>query len=161
MGDPADRMQRFITSQRAKQDQEAAAKTVWCGKIPELAKVTEAIVDVLRQAGHPSAMFEIRSDQILVGFSNRAVRLSAGAEIAPLANLPEEAGADSSFQFDPESNQVVGFRRPFRTRKRAWDRFCELGDPETLTAEAFGNAVVEFLEWACVGEGRGSGKLRF
>jgi hypothetical protein len=41
------------------------------------------------------------------------------------------------------------------------ERFVDLGEPAGVQPDAIGNAVVDFLEWAAVGEGCGSRKLRF
>jgi hypothetical protein len=164
MSDPAERLQQFIISQRARQDQEAAGREAWCKKVPELAKHAEALAVAVNGAASAAMMFvEKRKDQILVAFGLRQKKLVAGAEVAALAQLPLEKGACATFFFNGDECQVVGHRHPYHleAKRVTFDRYVDLGDPETLTEEAFGIAVIDFIEWASVGEGRGSGKIRF
>jgi hypothetical protein len=166
MSDSVERARRFIIAQRARQDQERAAKEIWCKKVPDLAKHAEAIVQVFHEAGHKAVFVQAREDQILVKFGDRQRRYVAGEEIAHLVvDRPSEEGALAEFHFDSDSCKVVGHRNPFyikeREGKQPLRRFVEFEDVENLSEKDFGNAVMDFLEWACVGEGRGSWKIRF
>jgi hypothetical protein len=73
-----------------------------------------------------------------------------------------EIGASAVFRCDGDG-RLVGYRYPFHrvTLGMEPQRYADLGDPESLTAESLGNAVAEFLEWATVGGGCDRRKFRF
>lgn len=165
MSDPVERMKRFILKQRAQQDQLTASLEVWKMRIPELAKQAQAVVNVLRETEENKLIFvEARSDQILIYFGDRAKHYSAGAEVMRGRSVPTEKGAMAIFIFQGDQGIVIGCHHPFYLEdeeKPSLESFCDLGRPEELTEEAFGNAIADFLEWGSVGAGRGTKKLRF
>jgi hypothetical protein len=73
-----------------------------------------------------------------------------------------EAGATCLFRCETDGI-VYGYRYPFHSvlRDVRPERFADLGEPGLVQAEQIGNAVVDFLEWASVGDGCGSRKLQF
>jgi hypothetical protein len=70
-----------------------------------------------------------------------------------------EDGAEAIFVC--QEGIVRGYRRPFRPEGKSvpFKPFVELGPPQEVERSALANSVVDFLQWAAVGDGRGSRPL--
>jgi hypothetical protein len=102
-----------------------------------------------------------REFPLVIAFERRCPESEGILHLHP-APRETEAGASCLFRCDKDGI-VYGYRYPFHGVRRDVrpERFVDLGEPALVDADALGNAVVDFLEWASVGAGCGSRKLRF
>jgi hypothetical protein len=154
MRDPVERMVEFIQQQK----QQAAAehaRTIWARRLLSLLPCVEEVVEVFRRG------LEEVSNTPLV-----SVHVDPKNDQRSLVILFQprdgETGASAVFRCR-QDGIVCGVRYPFHDVLQAVrpEHFADLGEPATVHAHRLGNAVVDFLEWASVGEGCGRRKLRF
>ena len=170
MGDPVERMRRFVEA-RQQQVRFERAKAVWSQRAVELVPRVEAVVAVVREALAPeqfqgpvvSVLADGQRDlfPLVVAFGPRSRGSEGTLKLRP-GPLETEAGASAVFRCEADGN-LYGFRYPFHAQMKSVppEQYIELGDPARIQAEDLGNAVAEFLEWATVGDGSGGRKLRF
>jgi len=93
---------------------------------------------------------EVNGEELVIGF--RSTRL-IGSEV--------QLGAVARFYCDENGGMFVS-QSPFHVE---CDKPCEtivsLGDPRSLTVHVIGNATVDFLKWATVGDGCGGKRFHF
>jgi hypothetical protein len=156
MGDPVERMVRFLRDQK-QQAISRQARDLWGEKVPALLAFVQGVVRAFETGlaePTPTARVSILVDPrhpspLVVAFNPRRV---SGAN---------EAGASAHFRC--EEGVVRGYRYPFHgvDRDVRPQLFVELGAPQAVQGADLGHAVAEFLEWASVGPGCGSRKMRF
>jgi hypothetical protein len=168
MRDPVERMQAFVEEQKRQVIFEHA-RILWSRRLPHLLPGLRAVVETFHQGlcEPSSALVSILSDPsrgefpLVIAFERRSLDVEG---ILRLHRTPTETEAGASCLFRAESDGIVyGYRYPFHSVRRDVrpERFVDLGEPDRVHADALGNAVVDFLEWAAVGDGCGSRKLRF
>jgi hypothetical protein len=169
MRDPVERMVQFVVGQKQQAASEHA-RALWARRLPALLSGVRAVVAAFQggveEAEGPlvSVLCDPRHQRcpLVIAFARR----ESGAEEGILALRPEpavkEIGASACFRCE-EDGVVYGFRYPFHGVQQDVrpERFADLGEPEAVGAVELGNAVADFLEWAAVGRGCGSRKLRF
>jgi hypothetical protein len=162
MRDPVERMVQFVAEQR-RRAAFAQARAAWSARMTTLLPTVQAVVEVF------SSGLEEPGEQPVL-----SVLADAGHDLCPLViafrrRAPAEGidelgeiGASAAFRCEPDG-AVYGFRYTFHsvTQDVRPQRFADLGPPEAVDARHLGHAVCDFLEWASVGEGCGSRKLRF
>jgi hypothetical protein len=169
MRDPIERMMMFVREQK----QQAAfehARAVWSRQIPLLLPCVRSVVEVfqggLEEAGPQTVVSVLATPgraefPLVIAFERRSYEQEG---ILPLRPTSDETEAGASCLFRCEIDGIVyGYRYPFHSVRRDVrpERFADLGEPGSVHPHQLGNAVVDFLEWASVGEGCGSRKLRF
>jgi len=176
--DPIDRIREFLAEQKRRRQKVEGALVAFSQKILILEPRAQAVVAAFRQGlrsepgGHPTvtvfALTDPLSPTIAIDFGLRAwgshgLIRALGQGQGQGAKVAVEKGATAVFACSEEDGFVVGFRWPFTKEgePRSVEEFINLGDPAAVAAERFGHAVVDFLEWAAVGEGRGSRKFLF
>jgi hypothetical protein len=171
MRDPVERMVQFVLAQK-RQAAFEHARALWSVRLPALLPCVHAVVEAFRggldePGDRPgvSVLFDPRHDTcpLVVAFARRGHDEPDEGVLRLRPDLPRaEAGASAAFRCEPDG-AVHGFRYPFHNPLRDVrpEHFADLSEPDAVTAHALGNAVADFLEWASVGEGRGSRKLRF
>jgi hypothetical protein len=169
MSDPVERMAKFVREQK----QQAAfehARTLWTRRLPLLMPCVQSVVEVFQKGLEGpddslvvSILFDVRHDPcpLVIAFERRS------GEDAPILSMrPDparwEVGASAGFRCEPDGI-LYGFRYPFHgvLRDLRGERFADLGEPQDVQPHQLGHAVADFLEWAAVGAGCGSRKLRF
>jgi hypothetical protein len=166
MDDPVERMVQFVREQK-RQAAFEHARSRWGQRLPLLVPCVQSVVEVfqsgLEEPGDSpvlSVLLDVRHDlcPLVIAFQRRG----SNSDILSLRPEPREAGASAVFRCEPDGI-VYGFRYPFHAVQRDVrpERFVDLGEPEAVQAQQVGHAVADFLEWAAVGEGCGSRKLRF
>jgi hypothetical protein len=100
------------------------------------------------QAEHGVLATRIGSSKIEIRFEGRAIPQQGGF-------MGGEEGPEAVFSIERDG-QVYGFQRPARLHGYAVkeQEFVCLGSPATITNEAFGQAVCDFLEWGAAGDGK-------
>jgi hypothetical protein len=169
MRDSVERMLHFVREQR----QQAVLETVrigWSRKVPVLLPCLRAVVETF-QSGlaepSPQSTVAILDDlarlefPLVIAFERRPCERPGILRMHSTAS-GTEVGASCLFRCESDGI-VYGYRYPFHSvlRDVRPERFADLGEPEFVQPDQIGNAVVEFLMWASVGEGCGSRKLRF
>jgi hypothetical protein len=167
MDDPVARMVKFVREQKLQAAFEHA-RSQWARRLPLLVPVVQSVVEVfqsgLEEPGDApvvSVLLDVRHDlcPLVIAFERRG----RGPDILSLrSDQPREAGASAVFRCEPDGI-VYGIRYPFHAVQRDVrpERFVDLGEPEAVQPRQIGHAAADFLEWAAVGEGCGSRKLRF
>jgi hypothetical protein len=168
MSDPVERMVHFVREQK-RQAAFEHARSLWARRLAALVPCVESVVEVfqsgLEEPGDSpavSVLVDARHElcPLVVAFERRG---GDGSEVLTLRpDQPCEAGASAVFRCEADGI-VYGFRYPFHDvlRDLRPERFVDLGEPEAVHPHQLGHAVADFLEWAAVGAGRGSRKLRF
>jgi hypothetical protein len=168
MSDPIERMVQFVREQKERAAFEHV-RSLWARRLPLLVPCVQSVVEVFRSglaepgdAPVVSVLVDVRHDlcPLVIAFERRG---GDGSEVVSLRpDQPCEAGASAFFRCEPDGI-VYGFRYPFHgvLRDLRPERFVDLGEPEAVQAHQLGHAVADFLEWAAVGDGCGSRKLRF
>jgi hypothetical protein len=164
MEDPVERIREFVRQQKQRAFG-ARARAAWCRRIPALLAGVQGVVAVFRDGlGSDEPAVSVLADPrrpdypMVIAFDRRGQR----GEQMLAADAPREIGASCTFRCDVDGI-VYGYRYPFhgiREDVRA-ERFIDLGEPAAVRAERLGHAVVDFLEWAAVGLGRGYRSLSF
>jgi hypothetical protein len=163
----------FVKSQKAKQDRIDAAIAAFAKTGPELLKpvheLAEAFTKTLEIGPYDSSGVQANWDEIagaiLVAFNLRPYGdpVSLKRTLKPGEKALTEYGARAFFRCHEEYGLVYGYRVPFFKEGTVppTERFTEGFEPETLKANNICLKVVEFLEWASTGKGRGSQPFRF
>jgi hypothetical protein len=169
MRDPVERVVQFVIGQK-QQASTAHARALWARRLPSLLAGVRAVVAAFaggleEEADGPlvSVLCDPRHERspLVIAFARRE-----GGAAGILSMRPEpavkEIGASACFRCE-EDGIVYGFRYPFHGVQQDVrpERFADLGEPDGVGAVPLGNAVADFLEWAAVGGGCGSRKLRF
>jgi hypothetical protein len=163
MRDPVERMVQFVAEQR-RRAAFAQAQRAWSARMTQLLPTVQAVVEVFTSGleelgGSPvvTVLADGRHDlcPLVIAFRRRALDAEGAGEFS-------EIGASAAFRCEPDG-AVYGFRYPFHgvTQDVRPERFADLGPPQAVDGPRLGHAVCDFLEWASVGEGCGSRKLRF
>ncbi len=156
MGDAVRRIRLFVEAQQ-QHGRFQAARAAWRQKLLELLPSVKGVVDVMRS----SLQAEQFSGDVLSVLSDPA-RERFPLVIAFGTRSEKETAASAVFRCEADG-RVYGYRYPFHSVMKSLDpeSFADLGEPETLAADAVGQAVAEFLEWAAVGGGCGGRRLTF
>jgi hypothetical protein len=159
MRHPVERVKRFIADQR-QQARYDHARAVWARRVTQLAPGLEELVTAFREGLatdlESGTAISVRTDPRRDAFA-----LVVAFEPRTLRGLME-VGASALFRCEPDG-KVHGFRYPFHSTQTTLppEPFVILGEPHSIPPEKVGHAVVDFLEWAAVGEGCGLSRLRF
>ena len=139
------------------QRQEDDLERAWTKQLNEFMPDVKDVVDVLREKGHTDLYVEAGFNQLHVWFGTRPMGRPRFMERSNYFDA--EAGAEAIFVC--QEGVVRGYRRPFRPegQSASFEPFVELGRPQGVETNALANAVVDFLQWAAVGDGRGSRPL--
>jgi hypothetical protein len=170
MRDPVERMTQFVKEQK----QQAAfehARAAWGRRLPGLLPCIRAVVEVFQTGlDEPSAnpsvsvLVDPRGGDfpLVIAFERRGGAGEGVLRLRPGVAGMTETGASCLFRCEVDG-MVCGYRYPFHavTRDVRPERFADLGEPGAVQPFQIGNAVADFLEWASIGEGCGSRKLRF
>jgi hypothetical protein len=169
MRDPIERVSMFVQEQK-RQAAFEHARAVWCRQIPILLPCLRGVVEAFQsgpdEAASPTKLSLLadpaRPDfPLVIAFERRPYEREGILSILP-ASGEHEVGASCLFRCEADGI-VYGLRYPFHSvlRDVRPERFADLGDPASVHAHQIGNAVADFLEWAAIGDGCGSRKLRF
>jgi hypothetical protein len=169
MRDPVERMMMFVREQK----QQAAfehARAAWARHIPLLLPCVRSVVEAFQsglEEPSPRPIVSVLADPgraefpLVIAFERRSYEREGVLPLRPTAS-DTETGASCLFRCESDGI-VYGFRYPFHSIHRDVrpERFADLGEPASVHAHQLGNAIADFLEWASVGDGCGSRKLRF
>jgi hypothetical protein len=169
MSDPVERMVKFVMEQK-RQAAFEHARSLWSRRLPALLPCVREVVEVFQGGLEEPAASPVVAvlvdpghelSPLVIAFDRRGGNPDGILPLLPDAG-DREVGASAVFRCEPDG-VVYGFRYPFHpvARDVRPERFADLGEPAVVRAEAVGHAVADFLEWAAVGAGCGSRRLRF
>ncbi|HEY7312594.1 MAG TPA: hypothetical protein VH643_24735 [Gemmataceae bacterium] len=169
MRDPIERVTRFVQEQK-RQAAFEHARAVWSRRIPVLLPSLRGVVEAFQsglEESSPQSVISLLADParadfpLVIAFERRPYE-HEGILSMHSASGEHEVGASCMFRCEADGI-VYGHRYPFHRVQRDArpERFADLGEPASIHAHQIGNAVVDFLEWAAIGDGCGSRKLRF
>lgn len=160
MNDPTEHIKKLVSERKAEQERIDKAERAWAAKLPHLEEVTQNLTEPFKVSGHP-LFVGVTGNILAVQFDSR----SLGVKTTPEGREAiYETGALLNISFDREDGLVYGHRRPFFADDLpvpGFERHYQLGEPGPIQDAQVGEVVATFLEWAAVGAGRGSKKLRF
>jgi hypothetical protein len=170
---PLGKLQEFVKDQKEWQDRNDAAVAAFAKRLPELLppikELTDAFSKALEVGSHNptdvQASVNENTGTLMVAFGMRAYGHPAifKEPLRPGERVTAEIGARVVFRCDEEEGVVHGHRSSFfkEGTTPSQERFAGDFDPETVDANKICLAVVDFLQWASTGKGRGSRNLRF
>ena len=146
MDDPVHQMQKLAASQGSKRDQNESARAEWLKRIPGFVAYAQKIIAPLKET-HGVQTGAVSEEEFRIWFDRRILRFQGGFDF--------EKGAEASFEFCNDG-KLRGYRAPAHPDGVCVTRqeFVCLGEPATITDEALGDAMADFLEWGATGEGR-------
>ena len=145
-----DQARSWIAQQAARQFDERSACEAWKTLLPNFLKDAESVVEAFRERiedGEDAFFARVENGTIKIVFKtrSRANGIECGAEMALrcLGGLIQEE------------------RLPFSDSKDRTPQRINQGDARSMGAERAGEIVLEFLKWACIGDGKGSRETIF
>jgi hypothetical protein len=163
MSHPVEELNAFIEKQREHQNAFAAARSQWKKKMPQLKGHVDAVVEAFRKevkTDQAGIRVDVEDHSLIVTFDRRA---NGGQDYSRRHGSGErEEGAAAIFKCEDDC-KIYGWRRPFSLdqSRHTFVHCGDLGSPETIQGDHLGAAVVDFLKWASVGDGKGSVKMQF
>jgi hypothetical protein len=148
--DPRRQAEALAAGLRARADQAGEARRRWALRAQALVPYVERVVAPLADYGHPPVFVQTRDVALWVYFGDHLLRTTFDGQTA---RGYFAIGAQAVFAFCPDG-RVRGFRCPsFREGSPRPDLevFSDLGQPDGISDEAMGAAVVAFLTWATEG----------
>jgi hypothetical protein len=159
MSDPVEIVRKIVEQRRTEQAKAEAAAGVWQAKLPAIEGYVKEVVAPLEGAG-VNMVVGVRGGTLGVQFHKRHLRMVQDSPNSK--RWVFETGALFKAAVNPDDGMVHYCAWPFRDEEKHYDPKPGqvLGDPHTLTKEVVGAAVAAFIQWAAVGDGRGSRRLQ-
>ncbi len=164
MHSAAEQARKLVDRLRAVQQRQAAARKAWGGVIAEFQQQADVCAEVVQKGLRPS-----KNDTAARIWSEREpltlIVLLGEQQAEQVTN--RERLAMARFYLDAYTCQVVvdrkraGVPEKDKRGRSGFKKSADLGDVQNVTLGAFVRELLRFLEWALVGEGKGSQPWQF